>query len=132
MKNTLNKTFSRHAITNVARLVAIAAVFVTMSALTLAKPPIAPPIAAPATQSNAVVAPIVATQLPPNFEPVLEINLNPELAPVLAPQLASEQNEQPSQSNQPSLVSASCVGDLSRNGSIDSEDLGHLLRAFGC
>ena len=140
MKNTLNKTFSSHAITNVARLVAIAAVCVTMSALTLAKPPIAPPIAAPATQSNAVVAPIVATQLPPNFEPLLEINLNPELAPVLAPelapvlapQLASEQNEQPSQSNQPSLVSASCVGDLSRNGSIDSEDLGHLLSAFGC
>jgi len=140
MKNTKNKSFSRQAITNVARLVAIATVCVTMSAETFAKPPIATPIAAPATQSNAVVAPIVATQLPPSFEPVLEINLNPELAPVLAPelatvlapQLASEQKEQPAQSNQSSLVSASCVGDLSRNGSIDSEDLGLLLSTFGC
>jgi len=139
MKNTTNKSFSRHAITNVARLVAIASVCVTMSALTFAKPPIAPPIAVPATQSNAVVAPIVATQLPSSFEPVLEINLNPELAPVLAPelapalatQLAPEQKEQLAQSNQSSLVSASCVGDLSHNGSIDSEDLGILLTAYG-
>jgi formylglycine-generating enzyme required for sulfatase activity len=84
MKNTKNKSFSRHAITNVARLVAIAAVCVTMSALTFAKPPIAPPIAAPASQSN-----------------------------------------------QSSLVFASCVGDLNHNGSIDSEDLGILLTAYG-
>ena len=84
MKNTKNKSFSRHAITNVACLVAIAAVCVTMSALTFAKPPIAPPIAAPATQSN-----------------------------------------------QSSLVSANCVGDLNHNGSIDSEDLGILLTAYG-
>ena len=84
MKNTTNKFFSRHAITNVARLVAIAAVCVTMSALTFAKPPIAPPIAAPATQSN-----------------------------------------------QSSLVSANCVGDLNHNGSVDSEDLGILLTAYG-
>ena len=84
MKNTTNKFFSCHAITNVARLVAIAAVCVTMSALTFAKPPIAPPIAAPALQSN-----------------------------------------------QSSLVSASCVGDLNHNGSIDSEDLGILLTAYG-
>ena len=143
MKNTKNKSFSRHALTNVARLVAIAAVCVTMSALTFAKPPIAPPIAAPATQSNAVVATIVATQLPPNFEPVLEINLNPELAPVLAPvlapelapalapQLEPEQKEQPAQSNQSSLVSASCVGDLNHDGKIDSADLGFLLTAYG-
>ena len=91
-----------------------------MSALTLAKPP----IATPATQRNSVVAPIVATQLPPNFEPVLEINLNPELA--------HEQNEQPTQSNQSSLVSASCLGDLNYDGNIDSEDLGIILGAFGC
>ena len=84
MKNTKNKSFSRHAITNVARLVAIAAVCVTMSALTFAKPPIAPPIAAPVAQSN-----------------------------------------------QSSLVSASCVGDLNHNGSVDSEDLGILLTAYG-
>jgi formylglycine-generating enzyme required for sulfatase activity len=84
MKNTTNKSFSRHAITNVARLVAIAAVCVTMSALTFAKPPIAPPIATPASQSN-----------------------------------------------QSSLVSASCVGDLNHNGSVDSEDLGILLTAYG-
>ena len=43
MKNTFNKTFSRHALTNAARIAAIAAACVTMSALTLAKPPIAPP-----------------------------------------------------------------------------------------
>ena len=43
MQNTLNKIFSRHALTNVARIAAIAAACVTMSALTLAKPPIAPP-----------------------------------------------------------------------------------------
>lgn len=79
MKNTKNKSFSRHTLTNVVRLVAIAAVCVTMSALTFAKPPIAPPIAAPASQSN-----------------------------------------------QSSLVSANCVGDLNHNGSIDSEDLGIL------
>ena len=84
MKNTTNKFFSCHAIINVARLVAIAAVCVTMSALTFAKPPIAPPIAAPASQSS-----------------------------------------------QSSLVSASCVGDLNHNGSIDSEDLGILLTAYG-
>ena len=84
MKNTKNKSFSRHAITNVARLVAIAAVCVTMSALTFAKPPIAPPIAAPVLQSN-----------------------------------------------QSSLVSANCVGDLNHNGSVDSEDLGILLTAYG-
>ena len=84
MKNTTNKSFSRHAITNVARLVAIAAVCVTMSALTFAKPPIGPPIAAPASQSN-----------------------------------------------QSSLVSASCVGDLNHDGKIDSADLGSLLTAFG-
>ena len=84
MKNIINKSFSRHAITNVARLVAIAAVCVTMSALTFAKPPIAPPIAAPVAQSN-----------------------------------------------QSSLVSASCVGDLNHNGSVDSEDLGILLTAYG-
>ena len=84
MKNTTNKFFSCHAITNVARLVAIAAVCVTMSALTFAKPPIAPPIAAPASQSN-----------------------------------------------QSSLVSASCVGDLNHDGKIDSADLGFLLTAFG-
>ena len=139
MKNTTNKFFSCHVITNVARLVAIAAVCVTMSALTFAKPPIATPIAAPANQFNAVVAPIVATQLPSTFEPVLEINLNPELAPVLAPELAPalapqlepEQKEQPSQSNQSSLVSASCVGDLNHDGSVDSEDLGILLTAYG-
>ena len=136
MNNTKNNFFSRHALTNVARLVAIAAVCATMSALTFAKPPIAPPIAAPATQSNAVVATIVATQLPPNFEPVLEINLNPELAPVLAPELAPAlapqlEPEQPSQSNQSSLVSASCVGDLNHDGKIDSADLGFLLTAFG-
>ena len=84
MKNTTNKSFSSHAITNVVRLVAIAAVCVTMSALTFAKPPIAPPIAAPALQSN-----------------------------------------------QSSLVSASCVGDLNHDGKIDSADLGSLLTAFG-
>ena len=84
MKNTKNKSFSRHTLTNVVRLVAIAAVCVTMSALTFAKPPIASPIAAPASQSN-----------------------------------------------QSSLVSASCLGDLNHNGSIDSEDLGILLTAFG-
>ena len=43
MQNTLNKIFSRHALTNVARIAAIAAACVTMSALTLAKPPITPP-----------------------------------------------------------------------------------------
>ena len=43
MKNTLNKTFFRHALTNVARIAAIAAACVTMSALTLPKPPVAPP-----------------------------------------------------------------------------------------
>jgi len=43
MKNTLNKIFSRHALKNVARIAAIAAACVTMSALTLPKPPIAPP-----------------------------------------------------------------------------------------
>ena len=84
MKNTTNKSFSSHAITNVVRLVAIAAVCVTMSALTFAKPPIAPPIAAPASQSN-----------------------------------------------QSSLVSASCVGDLNHDGKIDSADLGYLLTAYG-
>ena len=84
MKNTTNKFFSCHAMTNVARLVAIAAVCVTMSALTFAKPPIGPPIAAPASQSN-----------------------------------------------QSSLVSASCVGDLNHDGKIDSADLGYLLTAYG-
>jgi len=84
MKNTKNKSFSRHTLTNVARLVAIAAVCVTMSALTFAKPPIGLPIAAPASQSN-----------------------------------------------QSSLVSASCVGDLNHDGKIDSADLGFLLTAFG-
>ena len=43
MKNTLTKTFSGHALTNVARIAAIAAACVTMSALTSPKPPIAPP-----------------------------------------------------------------------------------------
>ena len=43
MQNSLNKIFSRHALTNVVRIAAIAAACVTMSALTLAKPPIAPP-----------------------------------------------------------------------------------------
>ena len=43
MKNTLNKIFSGHALTNFARIAAIAAACVTMSALTLPKPPIAPP-----------------------------------------------------------------------------------------
>ena len=43
MKNTLNKIFSRHALTNFARIAAIAAACITMSALTLPKPPVAPP-----------------------------------------------------------------------------------------
>ncbi len=43
MKNTLNKIFSRHALTNVARIAAIATACVTMSALALPKPPSAPP-----------------------------------------------------------------------------------------
>jgi len=47
MQNTLNKIFSRHALTNVARIAAIAAACVTMSALTLPKPPTAPPTAPP-------------------------------------------------------------------------------------
>jgi len=43
MQNTLNKIFSRHALTNFARIAAIAAACITMSALTSPKPPIAPP-----------------------------------------------------------------------------------------
>ena len=43
MKNSLTKTFSHYALTNVARIAAIAAACVTMSALTLPKPPSAPP-----------------------------------------------------------------------------------------
>ena len=43
MKNTTNKLFSRHTLTNAARIAAIVAACVTMSALTLPKPPVAPP-----------------------------------------------------------------------------------------
>ena len=43
MNNKTNKSFSRHALTNFARIAAIAAACVTMSALTSPKPPSAPP-----------------------------------------------------------------------------------------
>ena len=125
MQNTLNKIFSRHALTNFARIAAIATACVTMSALALPKPPIAPPAeitfnidstdttdssgSSDSTQSNLVSACVCDL----NQDRTVD---SADLGTLLG-------------SFGPCVLGA--LGDFNFDAAIDSSDLGTILGNFG-
>ena len=125
MKNTTNKLFSRHTLTNAARIAAIVAACVTMSALTLPKPPVAPPTeitfnidstdttdssgSSDSTQSNLVSACVCDL----NQDHAVD---SADLGTLLG-------------SFGPCVLGA--LGDFNFDAAIDSSDLGTMLGNFG-
>ena len=127
MKNTLTKIFSRHALTNAARIAAIAAACVTMSALTLPKPPSAPPITPPIAPSTKITKPADSADSTDSTQS--------NFAGGCVGDLNNDHNVDGSDLG--SLLSqyGACAGsysaDLNLDGCVDASDLGTLLAQYG-
>jgi formylglycine-generating enzyme required for sulfatase activity len=121
MHNTTNKSFSRHTFANTVRLAAIAAGFVTMSALTLPKPPTEITFNIDSTDTTATSDSSDANQS--NLVSACVCDLNQDHAVDSADLGTLLGSYGPCQSG--------ALGDFNFDAVIDSSDLGTMLGNFG-
>ena len=123
--NTRNKSFSHHTFANTVRIAAIAAACVTMSALTLPKPPIAPP-----TEITLNIDSTDTTESSDSSDSA-QSNLVSTCVGDLNLDHAVDAADLGTLLGQFGACAGSCSADLNFDSKVDGSDLGTLLVQYG-